>query len=90
LIAHKEITAKDVFITPENTYIPVFPQVIQLESRDIELIQKALEANVNFGNEQPMIMVTEKIKSILGIQTELTPVEFLYTVVKDFNHLSSR
>jgi hypothetical protein len=90
LIAHREITASEVFISPEESYVPTFPQVIQLESRDIELIQRALEANLNHGNVQPVLMVTEKIKTLLGIQTDLPAAEFLYTIVKDFNHLSSR
>lgn len=90
LIAQKEITATDVFISPDDSYVPVFPQVIQLGPRDIELIHRALEANVNFGNLQPVLVVTEKIKSLLGIQTDLPPAEFLYTIVKDFNHLTAR
>lgn len=90
LIAQKEITASEVFISPEDSYVPVFPQVIQLESRDIELIQRALDANANHGNMQPVLMVTDKIKSLLGVQTDLPPAQFLYTVVKDFNHLNAR
>ena len=90
LIAQREITANEIFITPENTYVPTFPQVIQLDSRDIELIQRAIEASRNHGNLQPVLMVTEKIKTLLGIQTDLAPLQFLYTVVKDFNHLTSR
>lgn len=90
LIAQKEITATDVFISPDESYVPIFPQVIQLASRDIELIQQALEANMNFDNVQPVMVVAEKIKSLLGIQTDLPPVEFLYTIVKDFNHLNAR
>jgi hypothetical protein len=90
LIAQKAYTAKEVFVTTEDTYVPVFPQVVQLQSHDIELIQRALEANRNFGNAQPVMMVTEKIKSVLGIQTDLPPVQFLYTIVKDFNHVSAK
>lgn len=90
LTAKKEITADSVFISPEEHYAPVFPQVIQLESRDIELIRRALEAHKNFGNQQPVLMVTEKVKSLLGIRTELPPDQFLYTIVKDYHHLTSR
>jgi uncharacterized RDD family membrane protein YckC len=90
LIAQREITASEVFITPEETYVPVFPQVVQLESRDIELIQRALEANRNFGNAEPVMMVTEKIKSLLGVQTDLPPAQFLFTIVKDYNHLNAQ
>jgi uncharacterized RDD family membrane protein YckC len=90
LIGQREITANEIFVTTENTYQPTFPQVVQLEPRDIELIQRALEANVQFQNMQPVLMVTDKVKSLLNIQTELPPAEFLYTVVRDFNHLTSR
>ncbi len=90
LIGNQEITANNVFITSEETYNPVFPQVAQLASRDIELIQRALEANTEFENIQPVIMVTDKIKTMLGIQTDLPPQEFLYTIVRDYNHLNAR
>jgi len=89
LIPEKEITANEVFISPDQTYVPTFPQVVQLEARDIELIQKALDANRSFGNDQPIMLVTDKIKTILGIQSDLPPVQFLYTVVKDYNHFAS-
>jgi uncharacterized RDD family membrane protein YckC len=89
LIVQKEITANEIFIAPENSYVPVYPQVTQLQSRDIELIQRALEANVEHGNIQPVLMVAEKVKSILGINPDLPPAEFLYTVVKDYNQLNS-
>ena len=90
LVSDREATAEKVFITPENTYIPIFPQAAQLQSRDIELIQRALEANSNHGNGQPVILASEKVKATLGIRSELHPVQFLYTIVKDFNHLTSQ
>jgi uncharacterized RDD family membrane protein YckC len=73
-----------------KNYEPAFPQVIQLENRDIELIRRAIDANVQFDNIQPVLMVAEKLKSMLNIQTELPATEFLTRIVKDFNHFSSR
>lgn len=90
LIVAKEITADEIFIAPSTNYIPVFPQVTRLESRDIELIRRALDANVEHGNIQPVLMVAEKIKMILNINPNLPPAEFLYTVVKDYNAMTSR
>lgn len=90
LTAQREFTASEIFITPENNYVPSFPQVTQLESRDIELIQRALEAYTQFENSQPALMVADKIKALLGIQTDLPPIEFLYTIVRDYNQLNSR
>jgi uncharacterized RDD family membrane protein YckC len=89
LIAEKEVTANEVFISSEDVYVPTFPQVVQLGGRDIEVIQKALDANRTFGNEQPLMLVTEKIKTLLGVETDLPPAQFLYTIVKDYNHFAS-
>lgn len=90
LIEQKEITANDVFVAADVSYQPTFSQAIQLTEKDIEIIQRALEVNRDIGNPKPMLAVTEKIKSQLGIQTDLPPVKFLYTLVKDFSHLTSR
>ena len=90
LIEQKEITAEEVFITAAHEYTPIFSQVVHLSERDIELIQRALEVYRDQQNIEPVMAVTERIKSLLGVQTDLTPVHFLYTVVKDFQHITSR
>jgi hypothetical protein len=90
LTEQKEITAEQVFVAAETEYQPVFAQANQLSERDVELIQRALEVNRDVGNAGPMLAVTEKVKLQLGIQTDLPPVKFLYTLIKDFNHLTSR
>ena len=90
LVKQKEIKAEDIFISPPQGYTPTFTQVVHLNDRDIELIQRALEVNREQGNAEPMMAVTERIKSLLGVQTDMAPVQFLYTVVKDFNHITSR
>jgi uncharacterized RDD family membrane protein YckC len=89
-VEQKEITAQEVFVVADTSYQPVFAQAIQLNEGDIDLIQRALEVNRDLGNSKPMLAVTEKIKTQLGIQTDLPPVKFLYTLIKDFNHLTSR
>lgn len=90
LVEQKEITAQEVFVTADVEYEPTFSQAIQLTDKDIEIIQRALEVNRDHGNAKPMLAVTEKIKAQLGIQTDLPPVKFLYVLIKDFNHLTSR
>lgn len=89
-VEQKEITAQEVFVVAEKNYEPVFNQAMQLTEYDIDLIQRALEVNRDLGNAQPMLAITEKVKRQLGIQTDLPPVKFLYTLIKDFNHLTSR
>lgn len=89
-VEEKEITAQEVFVVADTHYQPVFQQALQLTEHDIELIQRALEVNRDLGNSQPLLAVTEKVKNQLAIQTDLPPVKFLYTLIKDFNHLTSR
>ena len=84
------ITAQEVFVVADEEYQPVYAQAIQLNEKDIDLIQRALEVNRDIGNAAPMLAVTEKIKNQLGIQTDMPPIKFLYTLIKDFNHLTSR
>ncbi len=90
LIEQREITSSEIFVTPDEAYVPTFSQVVQLTENDIELIQRVLEVNRDQGNPQPVLVATERIKSLLGIQTDLPPVKFLYTIIKDFNHITSR
>lgn len=90
LAEQKEITANEIFVPAEVNYEPAFSQAIQLNEKDIEIIQRALEVNRDHGNPKPMLAVVEKLKSQLGIQTDLPPVKFLYVLIKDFNHLTSR
>jgi uncharacterized RDD family membrane protein YckC len=90
LIKQEEITASEIFIVPEENYVQTYPQVMMLSERDIETIQKALEANRTHGNMQPVLLVAEKIKTLLNIQTELDADNFLLLIIKDFNHITSR
>jgi uncharacterized RDD family membrane protein YckC len=90
LTEQKEISANQVFVTPEVAYQPTFSQVVQLTARDIEIIQQALEVNRDHNNPKPMLVVAEKLKSQLGIQTDLPTIKFLYVLIKDYNHFTSQ
>jgi GTP:adenosylcobinamide-phosphate guanylyltransferase len=89
LVEQEQISSEKVFVAPEQEYTPTFSQVINLTEKDIELIQRALEANRDQGNIQPVIMITEKIKSLLSIQTDMPPVKFLYTIIKDYQTITA-
>jgi uncharacterized RDD family membrane protein YckC len=90
LAEQKEVTSKEVFVGVEENYSPTFLNATDLKQNDIELIQRALEVSRDHGNTKPMLAITEKIKNQLGIQTDLPPVKFLYTLIKDYNHLNSQ
>ncbi|MEJ1236614.1 RDD family protein [Chryseolinea sp. T2] len=81
----QEISGSDIFITPEETHTPTFAQVADLSDRDIEIIHRALEVMRQHDNDEPVLALTDKIKSRLGIQSDLGAVDFLNTIVKDYS-----
>jgi uncharacterized RDD family membrane protein YckC len=87
---HDAISAKSTFISQEESeYTPTFPEVVSLTEKDIELVQRALETNRDQGNIKPVMIVTEKIKALLKIQSDMPPVKFLYTIVKDYQNITA-
>jgi uncharacterized RDD family membrane protein YckC len=88
-VGRHEITANEIFVPTDENHIPTFSQVVDLNDKDIELIQRALAANREQGNSQPVVLITEKIKALLGIESNMPPVKFLYTIVKDYTNLTT-
>jgi uncharacterized RDD family membrane protein YckC len=84
LVAQSEVSSREIFVTPGADHTLTFAQVSGLRDKDIELVQQALIAYRDQGNQEPVILIAEKIKSMVGIHTDMPPVKFLYTVVKDY------
>ncbi|HEY4653323.1 MAG TPA: RDD family protein [Cyclobacteriaceae bacterium] len=89
LVPQEATSAASVFATADDDYVPSFPQAAQLHDSDIEVIYQALEASRDTGNTVPVDRLTDKAKSVLGIESDLPPVKFLYTIIKDHNHFVS-
>jgi len=89
LVKQKDVTAAEIFTLAAEDYVPQFPGVIMLSDRDAELIQQALEVYRRHDNLQPAMIVTEKIKTRLGIQTDMTFEAFLTTILKDYSQLTA-
>ncbi len=77
-----------VFQEVEENYVPVFPQIMQLSDRDINAIKSIVETAKRKGDFFMASNAAEKIKSHLGIHTELSPFDLLDTLLKDYNYLS--
>lgn len=83
-------TSQEIIQALQEDHTVTFPMVVQLQASDIKLIKDALEMNRQMGNIQPVLHLTNKLKQLHGIETDLPPVKFLYTVLKDYHHLTSR
>lgn len=84
-----QVSISHNLVTVTENYEPVFTEASLLSSRDIELIQRALEANRDNQNSQPVTVVAAKIKELLRITTDFPDIKFLYTIVKDYNHITA-
>lgn len=77
-----------VFREVEDSYIPQFPQIMQLSDRDINSLKSILDTSRKHRDSTMAYMAAEKIKSHLKIETSMEPELFLEVLLKDYNYLS--
>ena len=77
-----------VFQEVADSYVPVFPQIMQLSDKDINAIKSILEAARKKGDYNMATAASEKIKAYLKIDTSMSPFDFLAVLLKDYNYLS--
>ena len=85
----RPVDSHQVIERMESDYTPVYREVSQLTSSDIELIRQALSTYKATGNAKPIVAVTEKVKEHLNIESDMPPVTFLYTILKDYSFINS-
>ena len=79
-------------VTPTN-YEVKFPQVSGLSDKDVSLVKEVLD--LNFKNPDIIVYTRilnktkEAIEKKIGVTTTLHPLNFLDTVLKDYNYLLS-
>ncbi|MEK6475922.1 RDD family protein [Catalinimonas sp. 4WD22] len=74
----------------EQDHQPVFPEVVNLRDQDIDIIMRVIHTYRESGQTAPLTATAHKIQDLLKIQSDLRPLQFLYTVVRDYKHLTSR
>ena len=74
----------------DNNYQPLFPQVMRLSDRDINGIRNLLNVKrQSDDNTRYVIDVSQKIKTVLGIESDLYPTDFLEQLLKDYNYFTA-
>jgi uncharacterized RDD family membrane protein YckC len=75
----------------DKNYKPTFPEVMRLTDRDINGIRNLLKMkNTSRDTENYIIDVAQKIKSVLGIESDLYPIDFLARLLQDYNYYTSK
>lgn len=88
-VKQKERITDTVFLEVEETYVPQFPQIMQLSDRDINSLKGIIDTSRRHKDHHMAFMAAEKIKAHLHIDTSMEPEEFLDVLLKDYNYLSS-
>lgn len=86
--SQKRVTLEQTLLQSKTeNYVPVFKQVLKLRDKDIYIIKTVVEQAAK-SNHTQVIPLAEKAKKILNVQTNMLPLDFLKTLLKDYNHLA--
>ncbi len=82
----KRVTIHDTLVAdiPDN-YAPTYPQVTMLSDTDVQTIKKMYSTAKRKGNHGVIVKLHKKIIEITDIKTEMKPINFVDTVIKDYN-----
>ncbi len=79
-----------VFVEVADSYVPSFPQIMQLSDKDINAIKSILETARKKGDFNMAEAACYKIKAHLKIESSMSPFDFLDVLLKDYNYLSTK
>lgn len=78
----------------DDAYTPQFAEVSRLDSDDIAIVKEVVAAcqGLSDGKRRRTLArrARERIAAKMGIETEMASLDFLETVVKDFNYYQGR
>lgn len=91
----KKITAtnvrnKMVMQKVDEGYVPTYPEAVNISDHDIRIIQDALKAYREDAAQNVLSLVEAKLKEKYNIQSEETPVKFLYNLLRDHTYYVSQ
>lgn len=69
-----------------DDYQPVFSNVTQLTDKDVRIIKDAFNISKKNNDFKTLTMLKTKICNTLGIESKLYDVQFIDTILKDYNY----
>ena len=73
----------------KSDHVITFPAVKALNDEQIELMKKALKMRKEGHNTEGVVLLVQKIKDKLKIESDLPDVKFLYIIIADYEHLAN-
>ncbi|HUB60607.1 MAG TPA: RDD family protein [Puia sp.] len=79
-----------VFTELTDDYLPRYPQVMQLSDKDINTLKGIISAVRKKSDYDLSIRIAARIRTKLHIEDDQDSLEFLQTLLKDYNYYSTR
>jgi uncharacterized RDD family membrane protein YckC len=87
----QKITLKDTLLADlPDDYKPVYAQVTLLSDNDIQIIKNLYQKSVRRGDHNIILRLHDKILKLTDIKTVQKPIEFVETVIKDYNYFTQK
>lgn len=78
-----------IFTEIETSYKPRYQQVMQLSDRDINTLKSIIETVRRKNDHELAFRIAERIQHKLQIQSSQDPLDFLQTLLKDYNYYAT-
>jgi len=85
---HEDL-AETIFREVREDYIPVFPQVMQISDRDLNIVKNLLDNANRTHRYDSLRTAADRVKTYLKIETDMEPYQFLDKLLEDYNYLST-
>ncbi len=77
-------------IEDKESYLPLFPEVIKLTDKDVNVAREVLQSYRITNNTELVKTMNYKLKELLGIyHTPLNDIDFLRQLIKDYDNLTA-
>jgi len=82
----KKVLLRDTLLRDlPSDYSPKFPQVTIFKDREMQTIKELYDSAKRNGNHNVIVSLSDQIKKVTEVVTDLKPVEFVDIVIKDYN-----
>jgi len=87
----RKVTLKDTLLReiPED-YTPKFPQVTIFKDREMQTIKELFDSAKRNGDHNVILSLSNQIKKVTDVSSELKPIEFVDIVIKDYNYYTQQ
>lgn len=79
-----------VFTELSDNYQPRYPEVMQLSDKDINTLKSIINSVSKSGDYDLSMRIAERIRTKLNIPSDQDSLEFLQTLLMDYNYYSTR